>query len=190
MKRLITLVLTSLPLLISAQTEKLIPYGNFESWVTRNINESHIIGGNKKTLYEIGPELTINGNTPYTPKGGSPWATSNVYAHVKTISKGSNAVFPDSNPAGGRCCKLTTILDNIKVLGIINMDVLVSGSIYLGYNIEPITSTDNPYGKMEMGIPSTDRPKTLRIDYRVEAPANGQTIRATGFSKKKYRRKG
>ncbi len=186
MKRLIAIAtaLISLPFLICAQKEKLIPYADFESWVTRTINESNIIGGHKKTLYEIGPESTIDGNIPYTPKGGSPWATSNVYAHVKTISKGSNAVFPDTNPAGGRCCKLTTILENVKVLGMIHMDVLVSGSIYLGYNIEPITSTDNPYGKMEMGIPSTDRPKALRIDYRVEAPANGQKIRATGFSKK------
>ena len=177
-------ILLAMTLSVAAQTSQPIAFGDFENWVTRNIHESGIIGGKTKVLYEVGPQSTVDGNKPYTNQGGSPWATSNVYAHVKGINKGSASVFPDTNPAGGKCCKLTTLLENVKVLGLINMDVLVSGSIYLGYNIEPITSTSNPYGKMEMGIPFTKRPRTLRLDYRMLVP-EGEKIRATGFSKKK-----
>ena len=64
----------------------LFKYGDFNQWVTRNVKESGVIGGDTKTLYEIGPTQTITGNTPYTNKGGSPWGTSNVMeigrAHV------------------------------------------------------------------------------------------------------------
>lgn len=60
---------------ISAQ-EKVVPlsYGNMDSWTIRKVHESAIIGGNTKTLYEIGPNRTVEGNKPYTNGGGSPWA--------------------------------------------------------------------------------------------------------------------
>ena len=122
-------------------------YGDFENWVTRHISESRALGGKKRVLYEIAPDAVIEGNKPYNNMGGSPWATSNVYARVVGISKASNAVFPDRNPSGGRCCKLTTMMEECTVLGLIDLEVLVSGSIYLGWNNEPISSTSNPYGK-------------------------------------------
>ena len=65
-------------------------YGDFNQWITRSIKESGIIGGDTKTLYEIGPTQHINGNVAYTNKGGSPWATSNVYAKVSGITKTNN----------------------------------------------------------------------------------------------------
>ena len=67
--------------------EKVVPlkYGNMDHWVIRNIKESAIIGGNQKTIYAVGPNMTIHGNTPYTNKGGSPWGSSNVLAHVSVI---------------------------------------------------------------------------------------------------------
>ena len=37
-----------------------IKYGDMDRWVVRHIKESGIIGGNTKTLYEIGPNRTIN----------------------------------------------------------------------------------------------------------------------------------
>lgn len=54
---------------------KFVPfkYGNMDQWVTRSIKESGIIGGNQKTLYEVGPNMSLSGNNPYTNKGGSPW---------------------------------------------------------------------------------------------------------------------
>lgn len=169
----------------NSQNTELIKYADFENWLTRNVHESRLIGGQVKQIYEIAPNGTEDGNDAYTNRGGSPWATSNVMANVVGIVKGSNAVFPDENPDGGRCCKLTTIYEKVKVLGIVNLEVLVSGSIYLGHNIEPIRNTSNPYGKMEMGIPFTKRPEALVLDYRVSVPKDAQKMRATGTSKKK-----
>ena len=74
--------------------QKVVPikYGDFENWVTRHISESRALGGKKRVLYEIAPDAVIEGNKPYNNMGGSPWATSNVYARVVGISKASNAV--------------------------------------------------------------------------------------------------
>ena len=168
----------------SSAAEK-IKYGDFNSWVIRNIKESSVLGGNTKTLYEIGPNQTIEGAKAYTNLGGSPWATSNVYAKVMGVVKCSNAVYRDARGTGDYCAKLTTVLEHVKALGMINMDVLVSGSIFLGQIFEPISSTKNPYGKMEMGVPFTKRPKYLQFDYRVSVPANGQVIYSSGFGSKK-----
>lgn len=169
---------------INAQKIEKLKYADFENWVTRNIHESKVLGGETKKVYKIGPNATIDGNKPYTSTGGSPWETSNVMANVMGVVKASNAVFPDENPSGGRCCKLTTIMEEVHVLGMLNLKVLVSGSIYLGQNIEPIRNTSSPYSKMEMGIPFTHRPHALRLDYRVHVPADGQNMRATGTSTK------
>lgn len=76
------------------------------------------------------------------------------------------------------------MIEQVKVLGMVNLKVLVAGSIYLGYNLEPIRNTSNPYSKMEMGVPFTKRPKSLRFDYRLEIPEGVERIRATGTSSK------
>lgn len=162
-----------------------IKYGDFNSWVLRNIKESSMLGGNTKTLYEIGPNQTIEGAKAYYNLGGSPWATSNVYAKVMGVVKCSNAVYRDARGNGDYCAKMTTILEHVKALGMINMDVLVSGSIFLGQVFEPISSTKNPYSKMEMGVRFTKRPKYLTFDYRLVVPANGQVIYSSGFGSKK-----
>ena len=144
-------------------TEKL-PYGDFEQWVTRNIKESRLIGVDEKQVFAIGPNKTINGATPYVPDASTPWATSNVMAKVMGIVKTSNAVYPDNRDGGGRCARLTTRLEHCKAIGLVNIDVLVAGTMFLGRMFEPITSTSDPYAKMEMGIPFTKRPKTLKFD--------------------------
>ena len=165
-------------------TEKL-KFGDFNSWVIRNIKESSVLGGNTKTLYEIGPNQTIEGAKAYNNLGGSPWATSNVYAKVMGVVKCSNAVYRDSRGAGNYCAKMTTIMEHVKALGMINMDVLVSGSIFLGHVFEPISSTKNPYSKMEMGVPFTKRPTCLIFDYKLSVPANGSVVYSSGFGSKK-----
>ena len=162
-----------------------VRYGNFENWVKRTITESGIIGGATKTLYEIAPSASIHGNKAYYNMGGSPWATSNVYAKVAGVSKGSNAVFPDDRGHGNTCAKLSTIMEHVKALGVINMDVLVSGSIYLGHMIEPVKSTKNPYSKLDMGVRYTKRPRYLSYDYRVSIPANAKMIYSSGFGSQK-----
>lgn len=168
-----------------AQVNETIKYGNFDTWVIREIKESSIIGGNTKTLYEIGPDRVIKGDTPYSNLDGSPWGTSNVMAKVVGITKCSNAVYRDKRAEGNYCVKMTTILEGVKALGLINMKVLVSGSIFLGEMFEPISSTKNPYSKMEMGIPFAKRPAYLVFDYKVTVPENNKMIYSSGFGSQK-----
>lgn len=169
---------------MSAQSVQPINFGNMEQWVTRHIPESRVLGGQTKTVYEIGPTATIEGAKPYKNTGGSPWATSNVMAKVMGVVKASNAVSPDAR-GGGKACKMETIMEHCKVLGMFDMEVLVSGSIFLGHVNEPISSTKNPYSKMEMGIPFTKRPKALQFDYKVHIPAGGQRVYSSGFGSQK-----
>lgn len=70
---------------LKAETIEKIPFGDMESWITRNITESKVLGGKKKTIYAIGPTGTIEGATAYTPEQGNPWATSNVLAAAKAL---------------------------------------------------------------------------------------------------------
>ncbi len=167
-----------------AQQVKPIAYGNFDQWVTRNIKESKLLGGKEKVVYEIGPTQTIDGSEPYTNLGGSPWATSNVLASPMGIVKTSNTVYPDTR-GSGQCAKLASQFEECKVLGMINMEVMVSGSIFLGQMIEPIKSTKNPYSKMVMGVPYTQRPKAIQFDYKLYMPANAERVYSSGFGKKK-----
>lgn len=171
---------------LKAETIEKIPFGDMESWITRNITESKVLGGKKKTIYAIGPTGTIEGATAYTPEQGNPWATSNVLANVCGVVKTSNAVSPGSRDTGGKCAVMSTKMEQCKVIGLVNIDVLVSGSIFLGRMFEPIKSTNNPYSKMEMGIPFTKRPKFLQFDYKLFNPGTGIITNATGRKTKTY----
>ena len=53
--------------------EKVVPikYGNMDTWVLRSIHESAVIGGNTKTLYEVGPSKAT---TPTTTSEARPGA--------------------------------------------------------------------------------------------------------------------
>lgn len=170
-----------------AQREELIKYADFEQWLKRDIKESGIIGGEIRTLCEIAPNAhwkKENGkqNIPYVNQGGSPWATSNVYARVSGINKTNASVYPDKH-MNGSCAKLETHVEKVKVLGLINISVLASGSIFTGCMIEPITNTDNPMSKMDLGMPFTGRPTAIKLDYRVKLTGEPNRIRQTGFSK-------
>ena len=162
--------------------EKVVPlkYGNMDHWVVRNIKESAIIGGNQKTVYAVGPNMTLNGNTPYTNKGGSPWGSSNVLAHVSGIYKTNNSVYRDKHE-GGYCAKLVTHIEKVKVLGLINIKVLAAGSLFLGDMTEPITGTKDGEKYQNWGVPFNTRPKALRYDYRFKSSGEPNRIKLTGF---------
>lgn len=186
MKRITALTSLLLTLLTAmGQNVELLPFGDLNSWVTRDIKESRLIGGKVKKCYAIGPTRTITGDKPYVPTGGSPWATSNVMAKVMGITKVSNAVYPEDRGNGNMCAKLCTLMENCHAIGVVNIDVVVAGTIFLGRMIEPIKSTSNPYEKMEVGIPFTRRPKALCYDYKLEIPANGVKTYSSGFGKKR-----
>lgn len=186
MNKSISLLFICLSSLFTAQALRLEPikYGDMENWVTRHITESKIIGGNEKTLYEIAPTATVNGNKAYKNTGGSPWANSNAYAKVCGVVKTSTTVSP-AKRGGSTVAKCEAKMEHVKALGIVNMDVMVAGSIFLGQLFEPVTSTKGAYGKMEMGIPYTKRPKALVYDYEIVMPPENTRTKSTGFSKQK-----
>lgn len=180
----LSLVLSTSFATVAQAAGKFVPfkYGNLDSWVTRTIKESSIIGGNQKTLYEVGPNMSLSGNTPYTNKGGSPWGTSNVMAHVSGIYKTNNSVYRDTHPGHGYCAKLVTHIEKVKVLGLINIKVLAAGSLFLGDVREPITGTKDGPKAINWGIPFTARPKALRYDYKTLLSSSPTRIKQTGFS--------
>lgn len=186
MNRLLLLTISFAAMSLSAAALRLEPikYADMENWVTRNITESKIIGGNGKTIYEIAPKTTITGNKPYSNMGGSPWANSNAYAKVCGVVKGSTTVSP-AKRGGSTVAKCEAKMEHVKALGIVNMDVMVAGSIFLGQLFEPVTSTKGAFGKMEMGIPYTKRPKALVYDFEIEMPKENSRTKSTGFSKQK-----
>lgn len=167
-----------------ALTLEKIKYGDFSQWVTRDITESKVLGGNTKKVYAVGPTRHIKGNTPYSPQGGSPWASSNVYAKVSGIVKASNSVEP-ATINGNKVAKLQTKMEHVKVLGIINMDVMVAGTLYLGKVNEPISSTSSPFSKMAMGMVYRKSPKALVYDFRVDMPAVNTRVKSSGMGSKK-----
>lgn len=159
-----------------------LKYGDFDSWIIRNVKESSIIGGHTKVLYEIAPAATWNENRPYVNQGGSPWATSNVMAKVCGITKTNTSVYREPRDKG-YCARLETHIEKCVVLGVVNIKVLAAGSIYLGNTLEPITGTSNPQGKLNSGVAFTGKPKALCFDYKVKLSGEPHRIRQTGFSK-------
>ena len=160
-----------------------LKYGNFDQWITRNIEESFLIGGHTKTIYAIAPTETWNNDDPYLGKGGSPWGTSNVLAKVSGITKTNLSVYKEERPGHGFCAKLMTHVETCKVLGLVNIKVLAAGSIFLGQMQEPITGTKNPMGKMDAGIKFNQRPKSICFDYKIQLSGQPDRIRQTGFSR-------
>lgn len=175
----------ALPFAAQAQ-EKVVPvkYGDMEQWVTRKIHESGIIGGKTKLLYELGPAQEIDGNIAYVNQGGSPWGNSNVMAKVMGIVKTNVSVFPEKRETGGYCARLETHIESVKVLGLVNITVLASGSLFLGDMKEPITGTKDGEKALNSGVPFTSRPKAVRYDYKVKMSGQPDRIRQTGFSRK------
>ena len=157
--------------------------GKFDFWTLRVMEESAIIGGDTAYLYE--PSLvndTISGRQAYTNPDGCVWRTSNVYADVVGVVKTSTSVFPERR-GDGYCARLETYFEELKVFGLLNMEVTVQGSIFLGRLPEPIRNTSNPQGKLLFGFPFTSRPSALQLDYK--AIVGNEAVKATGFSKKK-----
>ncbi|WP_418661464.1 PCMD domain-containing protein [Bacteroides ilei] len=170
---------------VALAQERVVPfkYGDMDTWITRKIHESGIIGGDTKLLYEIGPTRTIDGNIAYTNQGGSPWGTSNVMAKVMGIVKTNVSVYPERR-GDGYCARLETHIESVKVLGVVNITVLASGSMFLGDIKEPITGTKEGEEALNSGVRFTGRPKAVRYDYKVQMSGQPNRIRQTGFSRK------
>lgn len=168
-----------------AQNTELVKYGDMDSWVLRKIKESKIIGGNVKTLFELGPEQTVDGVVAYVNQGGSPWGTSNVLAQVSGITKTNNSVYREEREGYGYCARLETHIEKVKVMGMINIRVIAAGSLFLGSMKEPITSTKDGPKAMNFGIPFTKRPKAVMYDYSYKSSGEPNRVKLTGFSGEK-----
>ena len=178
--RLFVLLIVSLPLFAE---DEFLKFGDFEQWITRHYKESAVIGGKRKTILEVGPTSTWPEGEPYFNKGGSPWATSNVYAKVSGVVKTNASVYRDTHDGRGYCVKLVTHEEAVKVIGIINIRVLAAGSLFTGEMKEPIKSSKNPMSNMNIGIPFTRRPRAVKFDYKVTLSDSPDRIRQTGFSR-------
>lgn len=180
-KQILIMLVSLVSLSASAQNETTTPiaYGDMNQWMVRKIVESKVIGGNTKYLYEIATGDTLLNNTPYK-NTKSPWATSSVLAKVKGVTKTSITVFPEKRD-NGYCARLETRIEECRVLGLFSINVLASGTIFLGEMVEPITGTDNPQSKLVTGIAFTGHPNALEYDYKVIT--GGLSIKATGFSR-------
>lgn len=166
-------------------SENVVPfaYGDMDNWIVREIHESGIIGGNTKWLYELGPSDTIVGNTAFHNMGGSPWATSNVMAKVAGVVKTNTSVFPEKR-GDGMCARMETRYESVKVFGLVDIEVIAAGSVFLGTVHEPIKGTKNPQAMLQSGVPFSKKPKALRFDYKVKAAPEKNRVRSTGFSRK------
>lgn len=170
-------------LMSNAQDEKevMLKYGDMDNWLVREVEESILIGGETKILHEIGPRKTIKGDVPYRSNSQSPWATSNVMAKVG-VTKCSVSVYPEVRDKG-KCARLETRMETVKVLGIVDITVLATGSIYLGGVDEPIKGVKNPLSKIANGIPFTGKPKALRFDYKAALSGANSRKKVPGFGK-------
>ena len=166
-------------------SENVVPfaYGDMDNWIVREIHESGIIGGNTKWLYELGPSDTIVGNTAFRNMGGSPWATSNVMAKVAGVVKTNTSVFPEKR-GDGMCARMEPRYESVKVFGLVDIEVIAAGSVFLGTVHEPIKGTKNPQAMLQSGVPFSKKPKALRFDYKVKAAPEKNRVRSTGFSRK------
>ena len=166
-----------------SQTLRRVSYGDFEQWVVRDIDESILLGGNTRRIYDIGRTDTIKGNEVL--KTNTIWGTSNAYAKVAGVVKTNLSVTPDRGPSG-YCAKLQNRLVACKVIGLVNVEVLAGGSIFWGHNIEPISNVRKPYKNINWGVPFTNRPSALVLDYKAIVSQSGVITRCTGASKSTY----
>ena len=159
-------------------------YGKLDQWCVREIKESGIIGGQTKYLYEFygDQDTTFTGKNPYVSPKEYPWRTNNVLAIVAGVVKTNNTVYPEPRD-GGYCARIETHIEEVKALGVVNMDVVCQGAFMVGALPEPIRDTKSPMAKVMYGVPFNGCPKALKFDYKSDV---GHTaMRGTGFSKLK-----
>lgn len=160
-------------------------YGTFDRWCVREIKESGIIGGHTKYLYEFygNPSDTLRtGKEPFIAPKDYLWRTNNVLAVVAGVVKTNNTVYPEKR-GDGYCARIETHIEEVKALGVVNMDVTCQGVMLIGVLHEPIRDTKSPLSKVDYGFEFHSRPKAVKLDYK--ADVGHEVIRGTGFSRLK-----
>ena len=164
--------------------KKINEVGRFDNWCVREIKESGLIGGQTKYLYEFygSQDTLVTGKTPFKAPDGYLWRTNNVLAIVAGVVKTNNTIYPEKR-GDGYCARIETHIEEVKALGIVNMDVTCQGALLVGVLPEPITTTKDPMAKVFYGFPFNGSPKAVRLDYK--ADVGHEVVRGTGFSKLK-----
>lgn len=156
--------------------------GKFDHWRVYELKESGIIGGNVKKIYKLSEGETLRGQDPCPVRREDVFSPCNIMADVMGVIKGSNSVFPERR-GDGYCARLSVVMEKVRALGFIDMEVLVQGTILSGYFNEPIRDTKSAYTKMDCGVPFTGHPVAVQYDYK--ADVGNPIIKSTGFSAKK-----
>ena len=186
MKKIILFFLGCLAANMYAERVEPIPFGDMESWTVRYIEESKLLGGQTKTLYCLAPTDTIWENGPYTyGQDGNPWSTSNAYANIIGIEKAAGTMAPEAREDGGTCCRMDVDMLGVRVMGMIDIEVLVAGTMFTGRTIEPITTAKDPYRNIDFGVPFTGRPTALMFDYKCIVSPEDWVWYAKGTAKPK-----
>lgn len=159
-----------------------IPYGDMEQWAVRYIKESALLGGQTQTLYVLAPTDTIKGNKAFAFEN-TPWGISNAYAAPAGIDKAACTTQPERR-GDGWCARCDTRLITVRALGIVDIRVMIAGTLFLGKVREPVRDAGDPYGAIEMGIPFTKKPKALMLDYKTRVNPKHKLIKAKIFSVK------
>ncbi|WP_282036279.1 PCMD domain-containing protein [Saccharicrinis aurantiacus] len=153
-----------------------IKYSNMDSWWSRIVSESFLIGGADVHYFEPGPNDAKYQKLENTIDDYTPWSTSNVRAEVG-VAAANQSVFQEKR-GDGYCVRMETNLKKVVVLGVVNVKAIASGSMFLGDMVDPITETKNPRQNTLMGIPFTEKPKALNFDYKVNVGKD--RLKATG----------
>lgn len=159
---------------MQAQRLEPIAFGDMETWTVRYVKESKLLGGQTKTLYCLAPTDTIweNGAFEYG-QNNNPWSTSNAYANIVGIEKAAGTMTPEAREEGGTCCRLDVDMLGVRVMGMVDIEVLVAGTLFTGRTIEPITTAKDPYKNIDFGVPFNGRPSALVFDYKcIVSPEN------------------
>lgn len=143
-----------------------ILFSNMDSWYYNEIKESSIIGGETKRLYQIGDKQK------YTNLK-SAWATTNLHAKIG-VDVAVPSVFPEQRD-NGNCCRMECVINKVDVIGF-NINVLVSGTIFLGDIAEPVRSIKNPIKKLNHGIRFSSRPVSVKFSYKYKSGQNRQRV--------------
>lgn len=69
-------------------------------------------------------------------------------AKVAGVVKTNTSVFPERRDDGW-CARLETRMESVKVFGLVDIEVVAAGSVFLGTVHEPIKGTKNPQGHVE-----------------------------------------
>lgn len=182
MKRIGLMMMAFVTMMAYAEHVEKVKFGDFETWTVRYIKESKMLGGNTRTLYVVAPTDTIRENKPYRyQQNGNPWSMSDAYAVVSGIHKAAGTVSPERR-GNGYCARLDVKMLDVVVLKMLNIHVMVAGTIFWGQTIEPVTTAKDPYRNIDFGIPFTKRPQYLQYDFKCNVSPERTLTRATGLT--------